>query len=263
MLLEKRKEKEMVDKLLFKEIETISDIASYSNGMFVIGCKNKFTEEQVTSVFQSAAQPDFADLCNSTFFGVLLPYFLHNINNKLVGVLGNIDLATMFIPNLDKVQIKLDSARHSTTSVIDYLRDISGSIEQNEQSSFGEAAFNECLELLKLACGRSVNIEGFEEIRLEKPINCLDSARAVSSLKGLAAWLIVSLGGSGKISVRVNKNNITMKWNKPEGGGLAHMPGSEQGSFILLLAGGLAVSAGFSFVVSKWTEKEGEVTIVT
>ena len=263
MLLEKRKEKEMADKLLFKEIETISDIASYSNGMFVIGCKNKFTEEQVTSIFQSAAQPDFTDLCNSTFFGVLLPYFLHNINNKLVGVLGNIDLATMFIPNLDKVQIKLDSARVSTTSVIDYLRDISGGIEQNEQSCFGESAFDQCLELLKSACGRSVNIEGFEEIRLEKPINCLNSAKAVSSLKGLATWLIVSLGGSGKISVSIKQNNITMKWTKPEGVGLAHMPGSEQGSFILLLAGGLAVSAGFSFVVTKWTEIEGEVTIVT
>ncbi len=263
MLLEKRKEKEMADKLLFKEIETIFDIASYSNGMFVIGCKNKFTEEQVASIFQSAAQPDFADLCNSTFFGILLPYFLHNINNKLVGVLGNIDLAAMFIPNLDKVQVKLDSARQSTTSVIDYLRDLSGNIEQNEQSCFGEVAFDQCLELLKTACGRSVNIEGFEEIRLGKPINCLNIAKAVSSLKGLATWLIVSLGGSGKISVSIKQNNITMKWTKPGGVGLTHMPGSEQGAFILLLAGGLAVSAGFSFVVTKWTEIEGEVTIVT
>ena len=263
ILLEKRKEREMANKLLFKEVETISDIASYPNGMFVINCKDQFSDEQIASVFQATTQPDFADLCNSTFLGILLPYFIHNINNKLVGVLGNIDLATMFFPNLEKVQTKLDSARQSTTSVIDCLRGVSGSIEKNEQSSFGKDAFNECLALLESACGRNVKVEGFDEVYFEKPIDCLDSAKAVSSLKGLVTWLIVSLGGSGAISANISQNSMVMKWTKPEGVGLEHMPGSEQGAFILLLAGGLAVSAGFSFVVSKWTEKEGEVTIVT
>lgn len=253
----------MADKLLFKEIETISDVASNASGMFVINCRDKFTDEQINTVFQSAALPDFADLCDSTFFGLLLPYFLHNINNKLVGVLGNIDLATMFIPNLDKVQTKLDSARLSTTSVIDYLREISTCVEKNGQTSFGKGAFDECLLLLKSSCGRNVKVEGFDEIHLEKPINCLNTAKAVSSLKGLVTWLIISLGGSGSISAKIEQNSTTLKWIKPEGSGLAHMPGSEQGALVLLLAGGLAVSAGFSFVVTKWTKREGEVTIVT
>lgn len=252
----------MTDKLVFLEIEPPVQYSELSPGMYAVNCPGRFDAEEAQDIMQCAAHFRDVGLFNGTFLGIMLPFYLHNANNLLVGVLGNLDLAGMFMPDIEKVEPKIAGARSATGSVVDYFREIAGAIPSCEGLSFDGDAIGKCLTLLKAACGRSVNSEGLDELDLSGSFNRQHPAKAVAVLNGMAVWTVVSLGGSGTVSGSILDGKIQLKWSKPEGPGLLYMPGSENSSSILAVTGGLAASAGMVLVVENWTEDGGEVTLV-
>lgn len=252
----------MTDKPAFIEIEAPVQFSELSPGMYAVNCPGRFDARVVQSLVHCAAVSNDPGFYNGTFLGMMLPYYLHNANNLLVGVLGNLDLAGMFIPNMEKVAPKIAGARTATGSVVDYLREIAGAIPSDDCSSFDENVIRKCFILLKAAFGRSVNSQGIDEFNLTSLVNCRHPSSAVAALNGMSAWAVVSLGGSGTVSGYSSAGRLGLKWSRPEGAGLLCMPGSEYSSSILAAAGGLAASAGLALVVQNWTEHGGEVSLV-
>ncbi len=252
----------MTDKPVFMEIESPVQFSELSPGMYAVNCKERFNAELTQNFLQCAAYSASPDYFRSTFLGILLPYYLHNANNLMVGVLGNLDLAGMFLPDLEKVEPKIAGARSATGSVVDFLRGIAAAIPDNGSLLFNNDAVNICLTLLKAACGRSIDSTGLSGIDIASPLVTESPSHAAAAFIGMVAWTIVSLGGSGTVSGSSSEGRIGLKWVRPEGAGQAYMPGKENSASILATAGGLAFAAGMALVIENWTENEGEVSLV-
>ncbi len=252
----------MIGKPVFYQMESILNYSELHSGMYAVNCPGKFNNEDVESSMKCIAASNDHGFLNASFVGTMLPYYLHNANNLMVGVLGNLDLAGMFMPNIEKVTPKIAGARAATGSVVDYLRDIAGAIPPSQCVSFNEDVIKKCLTLLKAACGRSVNFTGLDEIDTTIPFLCKSPSNAVAVLNGMAAWVIVSLSGSGTLIGYSSPERLGLKWKRPEGAGLSYMPGTDSALSILVTAGGLAAAAGLSLVVENWTENSGEVYLV-
>ncbi len=252
----------MTDNPVLEKIEAAQDYSRLSPGIYTVNCPGKFDSPALQNVIQCSFSTGEPGFFNATFVGMMLPYYLHNANNLMVGVMGNLDLAGMFMPDTEKVRPKLAGARAATGSVVDFMRDIASSIPSGDTLSFDEDSVQKCLVLLKAGCGRSVNCDGLDEIALGGAIDCTNAGSALSSFLGVSAWAVLSLGGSGAISGSFSQRKLSLKWSRAEGSGLPYMPGSENLSSILASAAGLAVSAGLIFVVENWTENSGEVSLV-
>lgn len=252
----------MTDKLVFLEIEPPVQYSELSPGMYAVNCPGRFEAEATQNLFQYALISDDTGLFNGAFLGMMLPYYLHNANNLMVGVLGNLDLAGMFIPNMEKVEPKIAGARAATGSVVDYLRHIAGAMPSEECLSSNDNAIEKCLVLLKAACGRSVNSEGLEKMDTTSFSKFGQPFKAAAAFNGMAAWVVVSLGGSGTVTGDSSSERLELKWSRAEESGMPYMPGSENSASILAAAGGLAASGGMALVVENWTEDGGEVSLV-
>ncbi len=253
----------MTDNPVFKEIEASEDYSLLSPGLYSVNCPGKFDSPVIQHLIQCASSIGEPAFFNGTYVGMMLPYYFHNANNLMVGVMGNLDLADMFMPDTEKVKPKLAGARTATGSVVEYIRDISSSIPSSDTLSLDHDSVKKCLILLKAACGRSVNCEGLEEIDMSGAIDCTNPSCAFASFLGISAWAVLSLGGSGTVSGSFSDKKLSIKWARAEGMGLSYMPGAENVSSILASAAGLALSAGMIFVVENCTENCWEVSLVT
>jgi len=244
---------------VFREIEPFTDYSELQPGFYTIGCRNMFTEEQVLAHMSSPLSTGCLSGC---FTGMLMPYFMHNINNLMVGVMGNLDLAGMFMPQADRVEPKLKAARAATMSVVDFIRDISDVYDCEKSEFFQNADLRKTLLLLQAACGRSVSTLGLDSISMPDPVPCRDSASVRTALNGLAAWAVICLGGSGSVEGSFSGAILNLKWSRPSSAGKPHMPGREHSATLLALSAGLLVSSGVTVVIDEWTDTKGGVSIV-
>ncbi len=110
----------MKNRPLFSEHDSPVKYDQLTAGMHVYNCKDRFHIETVEEYMAIGDLSNSTGFCNGAFLGALLPYYLHSANNLLVGVLGNLDLAGMFMPDTDKVKPKLAGARVATGSVVEF-----------------------------------------------------------------------------------------------------------------------------------------------
>ncbi len=248
----------MSEEPLFTELPPGTGLELLKPGMYTACCSGMFDPDSVRKHMGSHLSPG---CCNGCFTGVLIPYFMHNINNLMVGVMGNLDLAGMFMPDMARVEPKISAARSSTGSVVDFIRDVSGVFFPGDLTSLTNEDLQKTLLLLKAACGRSVASQGIDGMVLRESPVCSSPVAVLCTLRGMAAWCVLCLGGNGTIGGEVSGSLITLRWSRPEGSGRPHMPGGETAGDILALAGGMAASAGNVLVVNRWTDMAGEVTI--
>ncbi len=248
----------MDNPLLFKEIAPGTDLLQLEPGMYAVNCADRFTGENTESSINRRFTPD---MITAYFSGVLLPYFVHNINNLMVGVMGNLDLAEMFMPEIEKVAPKLNAARAATGSVVDFIRDISAIHAPLSEVEVSWEDLNRVITTLKAACGRSVSTDGLDRLKLHKGIPCGNSGSLLNTVRGMGVWCVLCMGGNGSVEGTVNEGRITLCWNRPPGSGKSHMPGGESASEVLNITGGMAVSAGYRLIVENWTDSTGTVTL--
>jgi hypothetical protein len=256
------KGKTMKDKPVLREIESPVQYRQLAPGMYTANCLEKLDPETTAELMLCSGLSSAEVIYNGTFLGMLMPYYLHNTNNLMVGVMGNLDLADIFMPDLEKVGPKLEAARGATGRVVDFLRSVSGAFPSEDCTSVTGDEIRKTLTIIRTACGRSVCSEGLDSIDISDTFPCKDPAKAIAAMNGIAAWLVVSLGGMGSVSGVAIDGRLTFKWTRPEGSGKSHMPGSGNGNIILSLAGGLAASAGLALVAENLTKNGGEVSIV-
>ncbi len=244
---------------IFREIDSGSDYSLLSPGLYSIGCGSRIDFQEIAEKISGLSS--FSCL-NNCFCGILLPFFLHNMNNLLVGVTGNIDLAGMFMPDISRVETKIDAARTATGSLVEYIRDIS----QTMFVDSGNLLSNECLKramiLLRAAAGRSVSTKGVEGMKLEESVPCTDLSSLQAALNGMVSWCVISVGGSGSIGGSIKDSVINFNWQRPPGAGLPAMPGVEHITSVISITGALAFRAGCILVVENWTDYSGGISLV-
>lgn len=243
---------------LISEIEPGTDISSLEPGMYITGCSGKFQDDPAREDIDCLLSGEMA---GGLFTGVLMPYFLHNINNLMVGVMGNLDLAAMFMPDIQKVESKLGAARASTGSVVGFIRDISEVSYDMKKDAVTQGDIARILVFISAACGRSVNTVGIETMALPENIPSGRPAMFVNAFKGMGAWCVLCMGGNGTIQGSISQGRVSFRWSRPEDSGRSHMPGGGNAEAILSVAGRLAASAGCRLVVEEWTTSSGAVTL--
>ncbi len=154
--------------------------------------------------------------------GMLLPLFVHNVNNLMVGVMGNLDLAALFTADADKCGEKLEGASQAMHSLSDFMSDLgglSGSLPDGESPATWDDLGTVCT-MGRLACGRSVS--------LDVAPATLPSGRIFEDGRGLGgrtlrlicsaimAAALQTLGGCGSIGLSADtaEPSVRMQWKR-------------------------------------------------
>lgn len=197
-------------------------------------------------VVRAAAEPGNQRLTANAFLGLLLPYHIHNINNMLVGVLGNTELASMFLPdNIARAVPKVREAAESAGGVTRFLRDLSEATHPNlDKAARASSPLSRLARFIALACGRSIATDGLGRLEnIPIPEN-REPSSAFGALVGMGTWAVLSLGGAGTVAGAGGDGFVRVSWSRPAGAGEPMLPGSELAESVVHAAGGLAGRAG-------------------
>ena len=164
---------------------------------------------------QTAACGDTLD-CLHAALGSLVTAFVHNLNNFLVGIVGNIDLAGLYPDDSDKVQDRILDAREASIRIRDFLAVLIRFRSRGEEWS--KESFLDMAAVARLACGRSMSLESSGQELLPGSLPVPDVAfRAV--LLSLLGWAVESCSGKGSIRMGVEAPEgslvLVIEWESP------------------------------------------------
>lgn len=218
---------------------------------------------ELEPVVRAACEPGNQRLTANSFVGLLLPYHIHNMNNILVGVLGNAELASMFLPdNVNRAIPKVRDAVDSAGVLTRFLRDLSETTHPSlERASVAVSPLARLARFIALACGRSIDTGGLAPMESAELPRNRDPAAAYGALLGAGAWSVLCLGGNGAVTSFSDRGNPGILWRRPKGAGEPMLPGSEMAQSVICAAGGLAGRAGCLLRVEQVSSWEGSALL--
>jgi hypothetical protein len=155
--------------------------------------------------------------------GMLLPLFVHNVNNLMVGAMGNLDLATMFTGDPEKCRAKLEESSQAMHRLSDFMSDLGGVSRSlpDEGEPAGWDDLKTVCTLGRLACGRSVSLEvspaTLPSGRRMCGGQCLDARTLRVVCSSLMAAALLSLGGCGSIGVSADIRTPAIRFSWARG----------------------------------------------
>lgn len=163
--------------------------------------------------------------CLDEALGSLVSSFVHNLNNYLVGILGNIDLAGLYPDDPVNSTARIADARKATMKIRDFLSELVR--YRPRDGDWSPESVLDTAAVARLACGRSMSLETEGTGDLPDSLPVPDTAfRAV--LLGLLSWAVRSLAGAGSIrllvGVRPDAVELTVSWERIGGPGTDDMP---------------------------------------
>ncbi len=225
-------------------------------------CMEGITPELIP-VIRAAAEPGNQRMTANAFVGLLLPYNIHNLNNMLVGVLGNAELASMFLPdNVTRAIPKVREAAESAGAVTRFLRDLSETTHPNlERAASAVKPLARLVRFIQLASGRSIDTSGVTSLEDMDAPPSGDPSAAFGALLGIGTWSVLCLGGTGSIDCGRVNGALRIGWKRPTGSGEPMLPGSEMARTVICSAGGLAGRAGLLLRVEQRSSAEGHALL--
>jgi len=196
--------------------------------------------------------------------GLLMPLFLHNLNNRLVGVLGNIDLAALSAPASDRVLARVEEARNAAAPLrmyLDRLGELAG--RQRGRARTGlRRAVEEAGRLASTAAGRAVSTRSEHD---EASASATVPGAAACIISSLAAAALLELRGSGTMSMSCRcfegRAGATVRWEFPKEG--QRNPAMAEGaSFLLSECSAVARAGGMSLDLRSLGAAGGEAELV-
>jgi hypothetical protein len=188
--------------------------------------------------------------------GVLMPLFLHNLSNLLVGVVGNLDLAAMYPSGSENTSKKLAEGKQAATEVRKYLEGMAG-LDSGSSSRYRTAtAWADALDLMSLARGRTTGIEAAGG---PSPGQDPPAARAVAC--AVAAVSLLYLRGAGSIRMSSpSPGRLEFEWRRPEGGALDPSWHAAAPS-LMVQAFTVAVTSDITLSIPGWAASSGSIHI--
>lgn len=198
--------------------------------------------------------------------GSLLPFFIHNMNNILARIMGNIELAEFHSGKIDKVREKLSIALEGTEELRSFLERLSVySTPDDDDSEWTLGNEADVLELSQMSSGSSVKFTYEEKSGIPRKIPVRKNM--MNLLTGLiAASATISVNGCGSVEMTVSPQGETaefrLSWNSPvSGSGLC--PNSIDSAADLLTRAAIMVShEGLSFRLGGWNREGGSASLL-
>ena len=198
--------------------------------------------------------------------GSLLPFFIHNMNNILARIMGNIELAEFHCGRTDKVKKKLSIALEGTEELRDFLEKLSMySILDDDKSDWIPGNEADVLELTRMSSGTSVKFTYEEKGGMPPKIPVRKDL--MNLLTGLiAASATISVNGCGSVDMSVSPQGEALEfrvnWNSSvKSSGLC--PNSMDSAADLLNRVALMTFASkMSFRLETWDREGGSASLL-
>ena len=198
--------------------------------------------------------------------GSLIPFFIHNMNNILARIMGNIELAEFHTGKTDKVKEKLSIALKGTEELRDFLDKLSRySTLDDDKSDWIPGNEADVLELTRMSSGKSVEFRYEEKSGIPRKIPVRKNL--MNLLSGLiAASATISVNGCGYVNMSVSPQREVLEfrvhWNSSmRSSGLC--PNSMDSAADLLNRVALMASATkLSFRLETWEREGGSVSLL-
>ncbi len=212
---------------------------------------------------------DFASNHNCILWertGSLLPFFIHNMNNVLARIMGNIELAEFHNGRTDKVKEKLSIALEGTEELRNFLERLSAySIPDDDESEWTPGSGADVLELSQMSSGTSVQFTYEEKSGI--PMKIPVRKNLMNLLTGLiAASATVSVNGCGSVEMLVSLQEDALEFrvnwrSSMKSAGLCS--GSMDSAADLLNRAALMASAAkLSFRLWAWNSEGGSASFL-
>ncbi|MCK5114972.1 MAG: hypothetical protein KAR44_00090 [Candidatus Aegiribacteria sp.] len=198
--------------------------------------------------------------------GSLLPFFIHNMNNILARIMGNIELAEFHSGRTDKASKKLSIALEATDELRSFLERLSVySMPDDDESEWTSGNETDVLELTRMSSGTSVKFTYEEKGGMPGKIPVRKNL--MNLLTGLiAAAATISVNGCGSIEMSVSPQEeaveFRLNWNSSsKSSGLC--PNSmDSAADLLNRAALIAVTAKLTFRLGAWNSEGGSISLL-
>lgn len=152
---------------------------------------------------ESKGRPDRKELLEylDSSVGSLVPSFVHNLNNRLLGATGNLDLAEMYSGSAEKVSEKIIRARQAVAEVCRFVSDLNRFRSAPGPCTSG--TLEDVVGFASLACGRSMSLDSTEVSVFPDNLPLTD-LEFRTLLAGMMSWAVTSCEGAGSISLKSN-----------------------------------------------------------
>ena len=212
----------------------------------------------------------FASTMFSNFFtweriGALLPFFIHNMNNMLARIMGNIELAEFHSANPIKVKEKLAVALEGAEDLRNFLEKLSthSSFYGNPDDLWTPGNEKAVLEMGQMSSGTSVEFTFTKsgEIPERLPVR----KWILNSLIGiLSAAATLSVNGCGAVHMEVSRLretvNFAIKWNRSSRDSLSEWKLLSTADLVATAAA-LASHSGVFFRLDEWSVAQGDIHV--
>ena len=198
--------------------------------------------------------------------GSLLPFFIHNMNNILARIMGNIELAEFHSGRIDKVKEKLSIALEGTDELRNFLERLSVySMPDDDESEWLSGNRADMLELSQMSSGTSVEFTYEEKSGIPRKIPVRKNL--MNLLTGLlTASATVSVNGCGSVEMSVSPNGDALEFRVDWSSSLKSaglIPRSMDSAADLLNRAALMASAAkLFFRLGAWNSEGGSASLL-
>ncbi len=197
--------------------------------------------------------------------GSLLPFFLHNMNNILARIMGNVELAEFHSSQSDKVKEKLSIALEGTEELRSFLERLAIYSTPDVKSEWTLGNEADILELGQMSSGTSVEFSYEEKEGMPRKLPV--SKNRMNLLIGLiVASTTISVNGIGSIrmiaSPRGNAAEFRIKWTSPPKGSGLCLNNMDSAADLLTRASLMAFHTGMIFKLNRWNTENGSVSLL-
>ncbi len=198
--------------------------------------------------------------------GPILPFFIHNMNNILARIMGNIELAEFHTGRTDKVRDKLAIALEGTEELRIFLERLavySTHDDDDNEWTLGNEA--EMLELGQMSSGTSVKFTYEEKSGMPRKLPI--SRNLLNQLTGLiVSSATVAVNGCGALEISVSPRcgtaEFRISWSSHSKGPGLCSNSSESAADMLTQAALMASGSGCSFRIDSWSDECGSASLL-
>jgi hypothetical protein len=197
--------------------------------------------------------------------GSLLPFFIHNMNNILARIMGNVELAEFHTSRPDKVKEKLSIALEGTEELRSFLeRLVVYSTPDDDESEWTIGNEADILELGQMSSGTSVEFSYEEKSGMPRRLPV--GKNLMNLLTGLiVASATISVNGVGSIEMlaapREEGAEFRVRWTSASKGSGLCLDKMDSAADLLTSVVLMAFHAGMSFKLNSWNSESGSASL--
>jgi len=216
--------------------------------------------------FPPAGREMIYRLLSMAMTGLLLPYFIHNMNNMLTRVMGNAELAGLQLSDAVKARSRIDSALEGAEELRGFLGRLADRRVPSGRAFESYRAGDETpvLEMGRMSSGTSVEFRHSRDASFPEDLD-VDRSELNALLACLSSAATLCVNGSGTVSMDLRSTDgealFSVAWSCNSAESLHSEQAVASALAPLSLAAVLAPPAGLTFRLGEWDRKGGSASL--